>query len=199
MSTIKNFKKDDLIVKEGEKAKNFFILVEGKVGIFRNNEKIAERIKILRNYGSRVKYYFDEVGYNSRLDELQAAMLRVKLRHLDEINRHKNELANLYFKNIEINKFILPSRSDNYFDVFHIFNVRHQRRDELAKYLLENGIKTEVHYPLSPSKQKAISSYFPGESYPISEEIHSTTLSLPISFGHSSSDIDKVVSALNTF
>jgi dTDP-4-amino-4,6-dideoxygalactose transaminase len=164
-----------------------------------NDEKIAERIRRLRNYGSRVKYHFEEPGVNSRLDELQAAILRVKLKKLDQINAHKNNLANLYFEKIHSKNIVKPYRSDGYFDVFHIYNIRCERRDELKSFLHTRGINTDIHYPIPPHKQNALSSRFTGMNFPVSDEIHSTTLSLPISFGHTLSEIEKVIEALNSF
>jgi len=118
---------------------------------------------------------------NSRLDELQAAFLSVKLKKLDIITGHKRKLASLYHQNLKTD-FVLPQIDPNYFDVFHIFAIRHPKRDSLRKYLLENGIATEIHYPVPPHKQKALLEIFEGQHFPISEEIHSSILSLPISF-----------------
>ncbi|MDR0394276.1 MAG: DegT/DnrJ/EryC1/StrS family aminotransferase [Tannerella sp.] len=162
-----------------------------------NDSTLAEKFRALRNYGSVARYRNDYIGYNSRLDELQAGFLSVKLKYLDEINRHKQTLANLYFQGLK-KDFILPARSGDTEDVFHIFNIRHPERDSLKAYLLKNGIKTDIHYPLPPHQQKAMQGLF-DRHYPISEEIHRTTLSLPISFGHTPSDISKVIEVLNTF
>lgn len=156
-----------------------------------------EMFRALRNYGSKIKYQNDYIGYNSRLDEIQAALLSVKLKYLDEINQHKRNLANIYLTELK-DDFIKPVVSSDYFDVYHIFNIRHPRRDELKEYLLKNNIKTDIHYPIPPNKQKAMEGIIIGE-YPISEEIHRTTLSLPISFGHTEDDICKVVKAINKF
>ena len=156
-----------------------------------------EMFRALRNYGSKIKYQNDYIGYNSRLDEIQAALLSVKLKYLDEINQHKRNLANIYLTELK-DDFIKPVVSSDYFDVYHIFNIRHPRRDELKKYLFRNNIKTDIHYPIPPNKQKAMEGIIIGE-YPISEEIHRTTLSLPISFGHTEDDICKVVKAINKF
>ncbi len=163
-----------------------------------NDEKLAEKIKMLRNYGSKIKYHNELVGYNSRLDEIQAGFLSLKLKKLNEINSHKNELAKIYFENLK-NDFIKPTQNSEYFDVFHIFNIRHKERDSLKQYLLDNEIKTEVHYPIPPHKQKAMAKVFVNESYPISEEIHATTLSLPISYYHSRDDVFRIVEILNKF
>ena len=157
-------------------------------------EKWDSKIRSLRNYGSRQKYVNDELGYNSRLDEVQAGFLLIKLRELERINAHKQELAAIYLENLTP-ELLLPDASEN---VFHIFPVRTERRDALREHLLKHEIKTEIHYPIPPHKQKAMLGYLEG-SYPISEEIHSTILSLPISFCHSESEIRKVVEVINQF
>ncbi|NCQ18741.1 MAG: aminotransferase [Ignavibacteria bacterium CG_4_8_14_3_um_filter_37_9] len=158
----------------------------------------TQSIKRLRNYGSDVKYYNEIVGYNSRLQEVQAGFLSIKLRHLDEINAHKQKLAKIYFENLK-DDFTKPVDDKNYFDVFHIFNIRHTKRDKLKEYLLKNGIKTEIHYPVPPHKQKAMEGIIIEKDFPISEEIHATTLSLPISFYHTEDDIYRVIEAMNKF
>lgn len=163
-----------------------------------NDEKLLQTIATLRNYGSKVKYHNELVGFNSRLDELQAAMLTVKLKKLDEINQHKRMLAALYLKGLK-KDFILPQVHPDYFDVYHIFNVRHPRRDTLKEYLLKHEIKTEVHYPVAPNKQKAMQGILSGEETPIAEEIHQTTLSLPISYYHTKQDIESVIEIMNQF
>lgn len=159
------------------------------------NEKIYERIKSLRNYGSAKKYYNDIIGYNSRLDEIQAAFLLIKLKVLNDITTHKRELAALYLSHLN-DRFIKPEVHDDFYDVYHIFNIRNSLRDDLKKYLEEQGIKTEIHYPVPPHKQKAMQEYIKGD-YPISEEIHRTTLSLPISYFHTKDDIMQVIEVMN--
>lgn len=165
--------------------------------IITNNPIIADKIRTLRNYGSKTKYVNEEIGFNSRLDELQAGFLAIKLRSLDKINDHKNYLAKLYLEQLS-DKFIKPVVNNDYYDVYHIFNIRHSRRDELRDFLSGRGIKTEVHYPISPNKQKALSGLFP-EQFPVSELIHNTTLSLPISYFHKRNDILKVIEVANEF
>ena len=165
--------------------------------VITNDESLAIKIKRLRNYGSDVKYYNEVVGYNSRLDEVQAGFLSIKLNKLDEINTHKRKLAQIYFDNLK-DDFIKPVVDKNYFDVYHIFNIRHKKRDELKDYLLKNEIKTDIHYPVAPHKQNAMKNILEG-SYPISEEIHNTTLSLPCSFGHTEEEIYQVVEVMNKF
>lgn len=162
-----------------------------------NDDELADKVKTLRNYGSKVKYHNEFIGYNSRLDEVQASFLRIKLRKLDEINSHKRMLADLYLKNIS-DDFIKPIVNEDYFDVYHIFNIRHKERDALRGHLLNNAIKTDVHYPVAPHKQKAMTGILTG-IYPIAEEIHDNTLSLPISYFHSADDISKVCESINGF
>jgi len=160
-----------------------------------DDEKYMQKIKSLRNYGSSKKYYNDDLGYNSRLDEIQAGFLSIKLEILDDITNHKRELAKIYIENLD-DKFIKPVVDENYFDVYHIFNIRHEKRDELKEYLFKDGIKTEIHYPLAPHKQKVMKGIIEGE-YLISEEIHNTTLSLPISYFHTKEDVLKVCEVMN--
>lgn len=158
-------------------------------------EVYRNKLRSLRNYGSSVKYYNDDLGYNSRLDEMQAGFLLIKLKILDDITNHKRELAKVYLENLD-DRFVKPMVHEDYFDVYHIFNIRHKKRDELKEYLLKNYIQTEIHYPLAPHKQKAMKNSIKGE-YPISEEIHKTTLSLPISYFHTKDDILKICKVMN--
>ncbi len=176
-------------------TKNLGCLGDGGA-VLTNDPELADRVRILRNYGSKVKYQNEVAGYNSRLDEIQAAFLRIKLQKLDAINEHKRHLAALYLRDLD-SRFILPVADPDYFDVYHIFNVRHTNRDRLKSFLLEQGIKTDIHYPISPNRQKALKGLLP-PSCPISEEIHATTLSLPISFCHTDSDIACVIEAMNS-
>ena len=162
-----------------------------------NDDILADKMKMFRNYGSKVKYQNEVVGYNSRLDELQAAFLRIKLRSLDDINRHKRSLAAIYHSGIN-NEFILPVDDSDYFDVYHIFNIRHEKRDGLKQFLFENGIKTDIHYPISPNRQTAMKGIIEG-NFPISEKIHATTLSLPISFYHTEENAHEVTLKVNDF
>lgn len=162
-----------------------------------DDQELAQKLKTLRNYGSSTKYFNDIIGYNSRLDEVQAGLLLVKLKVLDDINEHKRLLADLYLKNLA-SHYIKPITQKGFKDVYHIFNVRHGRRDELRDYLAKHGIKTEIHYPLAPHKQKAMLGILDGD-YPISQMIHETTLSLPISYFHSREDILEVCRVMNSW
>jgi dTDP-4-amino-4,6-dideoxygalactose transaminase len=158
---------------------------------------MAEKIKALRNYGSKIKYVNEYMGYNSRLDEIQAGFLSIKLASLNKINEHKRKLAKLYLKNLK-EDFIKPVCDEDFYDVYHIFSIRHPKRDQLRNFLLRHQIKTEIHYPIPPHKQKAMQEIIKGE-FPISEEIHSSTLSLPISYFHTKNDIFQVIDVLNSF
>lgn len=161
-------------------------------------DEYAIKLRSLRNYGSHQKYQNDQVGFNSRLDELQAIFLSIKLPFLATITAHKRALANLYLAHLKP-EFILPVVEEGYEDVYHIFNIRHPRRDALKAYLLENGVGTEIHYPIAPNHQKALAPWLSGKKYPISEEIHATTLSLPCSACHEKADIFKVIELMNAF
>lgn len=177
-------------------TKNLGCLGDGGA-VLTDNAGFNKKIRMIRNYGSEKKYYNDYIGLNSRLDEIQAAFLRVKLTHLDEINNHKRQLAREYLNGIEAG-FILPVVDSSYHDVYHIFNIRHKKRDILKDYLLVNGVRTEVHYPVPPHQQKALS-ILKDLKLPLSEEIHKTTLSLPVSSCHTISDVRKVIALLNNF
>ena len=164
-----------------------------------DDENLAKKVQTLRNYGSNVKYYNEVIGYNSRLDEVQAAFLLVKLKKINEITKHKQKLASIYQNEISDSKFVKPIVQEGYEDVFHIYNIRHNDRERLKEYLLKKEIKTEIHYPLSPNKQKAMIGIIDHYSCPISEEIHRTTLSLPISYYHTETDVMEVSKALKEF
>lgn len=158
-----------------------------------------ETLKSLRFYGFRhQKYVSEDVGFNSRLDELQAAFLREKLKRLDELVDHKRLLAKYYLENIK-DDFVLPVVQEGYDDAYHIFNIRHEQRDKVREHLMKHEIQTLVHYPVAPHQQKALSEYFKGQTFPVAEEIHRTTLSLPISGIHTLKDMERVCKALNHF
>ena len=155
-------------------------------------------LRMLRNYGSNIKYYNEEIGMNSRLDELQAGLLRIKLKYIDQITKHKRTLAKIYLENLN-ERYILPVVDDDYFDVYHIFNIRLDKRDELKEYLLSNNIKTEIHYPVAPIQQKALRGIISDCLTPISELIHNTTLSLPISYGTTKDEVYQIIEVMNSF
>jgi len=163
-----------------------------------SDEELFRSVQTLRNYGSQVKYHNEKVGYNSRLDEIQAAFLSIKLQQLEKLNDHKRNLAGLYMQGLK-DDFIKPHVQKDYLDVYHIFNVRHENRDQLREFLLKNEIKTEIHYPVAPNKQPAMKGILDREQTPIAEEIHRTTISLPISSFHSTLEIEKVIETMNNF
>lgn len=163
-----------------------------------NDEKLAKTIKSLANYGSEKKYYNDYLGYNSRLDELQAAVLSVKLPHLAVENDKRRAVAKRYLSEITNNKVRLPfyDGSDNH--VFHLFVIRTEKRDELQKYLLDNNIQTMIHYPVAPHKQKAMKD-FHQLSLPVTEKMHEEVLSLPMSPVLSEAEIDHIIQIINSY
>jgi dTDP-4-amino-4,6-dideoxygalactose transaminase len=165
--------------------------------IVTNDDALADRLRHTRNYGSKQKYVNRYVGVNSRLDELQAAFLRVKLRHLDAMTAHKRALAEVYFANLP-EWVVTPVRWADEYDVFHIYGIRHPKRDALRQHLLNHGIKTEIHYPIPPHRQEAMRGILAG-SYPVAEELHATELSLPISAGHTVEDMIRVANSMAKF
>lgn len=178
-------------------TKNLGALGDGGA-ITSSDSCFIQQVMALRNYGSRVKYYNEIVGYNSRLDEIQAGFLRVKLSALDNINSHKRGLAQIYDQALK-GKFIIPHRDKRMTEAYHIYNIRHPERNKLRELLLSKGIRTEIHYPLPPHHQKALLGMWHPDDFPISEEIHKTTLSLPISVIHTHGDVERVCEVLNSF
>jgi dTDP-4-amino-4,6-dideoxygalactose transaminase len=169
----------------------------GDAGAVTTNNKIFyERVKKIRNYGSSKRYKNDLIGVNSRLDEIQASFLDFKLNYLDIINKKKRFFAKLYDKYLS-NKFIKPVTNKNIYDVFYIYNIRHPKRDYIKKTISRKNIITDIHYPTPPYRQKSLISYFKNQDFSISNEIHKTTLSLPISFSHTTKDIMRVIKELN--
>jgi dTDP-4-amino-4,6-dideoxygalactose transaminase len=178
-------------------TKNLGCLGDGGA-ITTQSQEFDAQLRTLRNYGSKVKYQNERIGFNSRLDEIQAIFLSIKLQKLDEINEHKRSLAKLYIENLK-EDFIKPALQEDYYDIYHIFNIRHEKRDNLKEYLLKHSIKTDIHYPIPPHKQQAIQHIFEGKAYPISTLVHQTTLSLPISFCHTTEDILQIIDTMNKF
>lgn len=163
-----------------------------------NDEELFNKIKAIANYGSDRKYHHIYKGVNSRLDEIQAAVLDIKLKHLDSDNNKRREISKYYRENIKNSKIILPETYDEKSHVWHIFAVRTHNRDEFQKYLTEKGIQTIIHYPTPPHKQGAYKEWN-NLSFPITEEIHNTILSLPISPVMTDSEIEKVVEVVNEY
>jgi dTDP-4-amino-4,6-dideoxygalactose transaminase len=160
--------------------------------------ELAKAVRILANYGSSKKYVNQYQGLNSRMDEIQAAFLNVKLRYLDNETLRRQEIANYYIENIKNDKLILPNGGEVNEHVWHLFVIRTNKRDELQAYLLENEIQTLIHYPIPLYKQECYS-YMVDISLPITEQIHQEVLSLPISPVMSNEEIKKVVLVLNKY
>ncbi|MGJ0360114.1 DegT/DnrJ/EryC1/StrS family aminotransferase [Aliarcobacter cryaerophilus] len=178
-------------------GKNLGALGDGGA-VATNDENLANTIKALSNYGSHKKYENLFKGINSRLDEIQAAMLIVKLKYLDQEIYKRREIANYYLQNIKNDNIILPTVRNQDSHVWHLFVIRTNKRDELQKYLLDNGIQTLIHYPIPPHKQNAYKEWN-NERYEISEQIHNEILSLPISGIQNLHDTQKIVEILNEF
>ena len=163
-----------------------------------NDEELYKKIKAIANYGSDRKYHHIYKGVNSRLDEIQAAILDIKLKYLDEDNQKRREIAKYYRENIKNKKIILPKTYDEKAHVWHVFAVRTENRDEFQEYLKNNGIQTIIHYPTPPHKQGAYKEWN-NLSYPVTEEIHNTIVSLPISPVMEHDEISRVVEVVNDF
>ena len=168
--------------------------------IVTDNIEIASKIKMMRNYGSRVKYYNEIEGVNSRLDEIQAALLRVKLSHIEEITKERQMLGERYYNGILNSKIIKPETLEGASHVYHQFVVRCDKRDELVEYLKERGIQTQIHYPIPPHLAKCYSwQGFGVGSFPVTEQFANTILSLPLYSGMTEEEQDYVIDALNKF
>lgn len=166
-----------------------------------NNEKLAETIRSLANYGSNQKYVFPYCGRNSRLDEIQAAILRVKLRHLDEDNDRRRKIAAYYYDNLAETPLCLPRHvadPENVYHLFPVFAVDLQARDQLQAALSQHGIETLIHYPIPPHRQECYAKRFAGLSLPITETLHKRELSLPISPAMTLEEASIVVKAIKT-
>lgn len=166
-----------------------------------DDERIAAKIAMLRNYGSERKYYNQEIGFNMRLDELQAAVLSVKLKYLSEWTKQRIDIANKYYDALNnTGDLILPAVHDGASHVYHQFVVRTESRDGLKSYLLEKGIETLIHYPIPPHLQKAYKylGYVNGD-FPIAEHFAETSLSLPIYPGLSESNISQIVDTIKLY
>ncbi len=163
-----------------------------------NDDELAQKIKAIANYGSDRKYHHIYKGINSRLDEIQAAILDVKLKYLDQDNQRRREISKYYRENIKNEKIILPKTYNEDSHVWHVFVVRTEERDRFQQYLSDNGIQTIIHYPTPPHKQEAYKEWN-NMSFPITEEIHKTIISLPISPVMTEEEIKKVVEVINEY
>lgn len=179
-------------------GKNLGALGDGGC-ITTNNDDLARVVKALRNYGSQQKYHNLYKGFNSRLDEIQAAILKIKLPYLDQENQQRRKIAQIYCQNIKNSSIILPELPNNPESVvWHLFVIRTKNRYQLQNYLLENGVQTIIHYPIAPHKQdayKELSHLF----LPITEQIHNEVLSLPIYPQLKEEDVMRIVGLINEY
>ena len=168
-------------------------------GVTTSDPELAERIACLRNYGSKVKYQHEEVGLNSRLDELQAAFLRVKLRHLDEWNERREKIASRYLSQLAgfSPKLIVPHVPSWASPAWHLFVITHPERDLLQKKLLDEGISTLIHYPIASHQSGAYAGFkFTDRAFPVAGNLARTVLSLPIGPHLDASQVDEIISAV---
>ena len=178
-------------------GKNLGALGDGGA-VTTNDKNLAECIRTLANYGSQQKYIFKYQGRNSRLDEIQAAVLRVKLKHLDDDNGLRQQVAAYYYENIENPLIKLPTRLPDENNVYHLFPIYCERRDELQAYLAEQGIQTLIHYPVPPQNQECYKEWNT-ISLPITEQIAKEELSLPISPVLTRKDAEVIIGQINAF
>ena len=164
-----------------------------------DDDELADRVRLLRNYGSKSKYYNEEKGINSRLDELQAGLLRVRLKHLDEWNSRRARIAMIYLAELRETDLRLPAVCEGADPVWHLFVVRSKSRDELQRYLKSCGVNTLVHYPIPPHLQEAYKDANFAETYSISEAIHREALSLPMGPHLSEEEAMRVVASARSF
>lgn len=182
-------------------GKNLGALGDGGA-VTTNNPELAAAVRALANYGSQKKYVFKYAGRNSRLDEIQAAVLDVKLKYLDEDNAHRKEMAKLYYEGIKNPLITLPDRLGDEQNVYHLFPILCDKRDDLQYYLKEKGVGTVIHYPIPPYKQECYSKdewNTPQLSRPITDKIHETELSLPIGPTITKEEIEFVITLINKF
>ena len=178
-------------------GKNLGALGDG--GAVTTNDKVlADTVRTLANYGSSKKYVFKYTGRNSRMDEIQAAVLDVKLRHLDEDNDARRIIADIYYKGIKNPLVTLPARLEDAQNVYHLFPLFCEYRDELQEHLKQQGVQTLIHYPIPPHKQECYSQWNQ-LSLPVTEKIHSRELSLPISPVMTADEAHEVVRVINAF
>ena len=167
-------------------------------GVTTNDKSLADCVRSLANYGSSRKYIFKYAGRNSRLDEIQAAILRVKLAHLDEDVARRQEVADMYYRGIKNPLIILPSYLPRENNAYHLFPILCRRRNELQEFLKDRDVQTLIHYPVPPHKQECYAEYS-RISLPVTERIHSEELSLPIGPTITNSEVQAVISAVNNF
>ena len=168
--------------------------------IVTDDEGLAGRIRVLRNYGSEKRYHNEVVGMNSRLDEIQAGLLRVRLKHAKELNSEKQALAERYDREIDNPLLILPKKREGCDHIYHQYVIRCKKRDELRKYLEEQGIMTIIHYPIPPHLSEAYGYLGYGKgSFPVTESYADTVLSIPMYNGLTDEEQSRVIDCLNRF
>lgn len=178
-------------------GKNLGALGDGGA-VTTSDPELARIVRAIANYGSTKKYVFEYIGRNSRLDEIQAAILDVKLKYLDQDIALRKDIAQYYIEHITHAKLVLPSIDDWDAHVFHIFPILCENRDELQRYLMQNDIQTIIHYPIPPHKQACYPEWN-HLSFPVTEQIHAQELSLPMSPVMSPEDVKRVVEVINRF
>jgi dTDP-4-amino-4,6-dideoxygalactose transaminase len=178
-------------------GKNLGALGDGGA-VTTNDSVLADVIRALRNYGSQKKYFNLYKGANSRLDEIQAALLRIKLKYLDGENAKRGEIANIYGNSIKNTSVILPKTASYGAHVWHLYVVRAVERERFQKYLEKNGIQTMIHYPVAPHNQQAYDE-LSSLSLPVTEQIHREVISLPMSPILTKDEAHFVVNVINRF
>lgn len=178
-------------------GKNLGALGDGGA-ITTNDTALAHMVRVLRNYGSKEKYHNQVIGYNSRLDELQAGFLSIKLSSLDKDTSQRRKIAKRYSTEIKNPLISLPMWKDDDSHVFHLYVIKTQNRNHLQEYLNKKGIQTVIHYPIPPHKQQAYAKWN-NLSYPVTEKIHQEVLSIPISPVLDNQDVTKIIEAINAY
>lgn len=178
-------------------GKNLGALGDGGA-VLTNDVEIANKVRQLRNYGASIKYHHDSIGFNARLDEMQAAFLRVKLAHLDEWNLYRRKIAAIYADSLKGTAVLLPFVPEWADPVWHLYVIRTERRNALQDYLRKNGIETIIHYPIPPHKQKGYAGKF-NSAFPLAESMSREILSLPISPVMSQEEVGAVIYHIRQF
>lgn len=180
-------------------GKNLGALGDGGA-VVTDDKEVADKIRAIANYGSFEKYYNIYKGVNSRLDEMQAAFLNIKLKHLNKWNNDRRRIAQIYIENIKNKKIVLPYEADYSKHIWHVFAIRTKERDELQKYLNYNGIGTNIHYPVPIHLQEAYKDFgYKTGSFPIAEQISKEVLSLPMWYGMEDDQIGYILEKINSW
>jgi dTDP-4-amino-4,6-dideoxygalactose transaminase len=188
----------DLVVWSFYPGKNLGAFGDGGA-VTTNDATLALKIRVLADYGSKEKYVHEIVGQNSRLDAIQASILAIKLKYLEEWNKRRKVIADIYQNQIKNHQVMLPRVPSHITPSWHLFVVRHSKRDELKQALYRKGIEAMIHYPIIPSRQGAYSHLFSNDAFPVAEDIASSILSLPIGPHLSTAQAREVVGVVNQF